>query len=70
MPSPQLPGTARGGQLEPYRSVECRIGTHMCGEGEPRQFAADLPLIYEICQCTCHTPATSDNTTHTSRGTV
>lgn len=69
MSSSRLPGVAGGDQAEPYRSIECRAGTHVCGEGEPRKRSDGLPLIYELCLCACHKPTTSNHTTQSSRGT-
>lgn len=39
-----------------YRSTACRIGTHpACAESSPTSAPADLPVIYEACNCPCHT---------------
>jgi hypothetical protein len=38
-----------------YRSTACRIGTHhACAESSPETAPVDLPLIYEACDCLCH----------------
>lgn len=38
-----------------YRSTACQIGTHhACAESSPESAPADLPLIYEACDCRCH----------------
>jgi hypothetical protein len=38
-----------------YRSTACRIGTHRaCTESSPDLAPVDLPLIYEACDCQCH----------------
>ncbi|BCL20516.1 hypothetical protein GCM10017668_23590 [Streptomyces tuirus] len=38
-----------------YRSTACRIGTHYaCAESSPESAPVDLPLIYEACDCLCH----------------
>lgn len=39
----------------PYRSTACRIGTHpACAESAPTLTPGDLPLVYEACDCPCH----------------
>lgn len=39
----------------PYRSTACRIGTHaVCTESSPAPTPDDLPVIYEACDCSCH----------------
>jgi hypothetical protein len=39
----------------PYRSTVCRIGTHpACAEASPASAPAGVPLIYEACDCPCH----------------
>lgn len=39
----------------PYRSIACRIGTHYsCVESFPFLAPADIPVIYEACDCPCH----------------
>ncbi|GAA1151016.1 hypothetical protein GCM10009654_02960 [Streptomyces hebeiensis] len=38
-----------------YRSTACRIGTHhACAESSPASAPIDLPVIYEACDCPCH----------------
>jgi hypothetical protein len=38
-----------------YRSTACQIGTHpACAESSPESAPVDLPLIYEACECVCH----------------
>lgn len=38
-----------------YRSTACQIGTHhACAESSPESAPVDLPLIYEACDCLCH----------------
>lgn len=38
-----------------YRSAACQIGTHhACAESIPDSTPVDLPLIYEVCGCLCH----------------
>ena len=40
----------------PYRSAACRVGTHHeCAESSPALAPIDVPLIYEACDCSCHT---------------
>lgn len=40
----------------PYRSTACRIGTHdTCAESSPASGPVDLPVVYEACDCSCHT---------------
>lgn len=39
----------------PYRSIACRIGTHSsCAESSPFLVPVDVPVIYEACDCPCH----------------
>jgi hypothetical protein len=39
----------------PYRSTACRIGTHpTCSESTPAAAPTDLPVVYEVCDCSCH----------------
>lgn len=39
----------------PYRSIACRIGTHSsCVESSPLSAPVDVPVIYEVCDCSCH----------------
>jgi hypothetical protein len=39
----------------PYRSTACRIGTHLvCAESSPAAAPVDLPVVYETCDCPCH----------------
>ncbi len=39
----------------PYRSTACRIGTHRaCTEASPAPAPAALPVVYEACDCPCH----------------
>ncbi|MET9988260.1 hypothetical protein ABZ061_01615 [Streptomyces mutabilis] len=46
----------------PYRSAACRIGTHLaCAESSPASAPVDLPVVYETCDCPCH--STSDRPT-------
>ncbi|UGY93402.1 hypothetical protein [Streptomyces gobiensis] len=41
----------------PYRSYECRIGTHrQCEEAEERTSTVE-GVCYEPCRCHCHQPA-------------
>ncbi|AWW43130.1 hypothetical protein DN051_41685 (plasmid) [Streptomyces cadmiisoli] len=56
-----------------YRSTACQIGTHRaCAESSPDSAPVDLPLIYEACDCTCHSasgqprPGRSETTSATS----
>lgn len=38
-----------------YRSFACRLGTHHdCAESSPASAPVDVPLIYEECDCPCH----------------
>jgi hypothetical protein len=40
-----------------YRSTACRIGTHpACAESSPAPAPVDLPVVYETCDCPCHSP--------------
>lgn len=39
----------------PYRSTACRIGTHhACAESSSASAPVDLPVVYEACDCPCH----------------
>ncbi|WP_329208691.1 hypothetical protein OG257_17770 [Streptomyces sp. NBC_00683] len=39
----------------PYRSIACRIGTHhSCIESSPTVAPTAVPVIYEVCDCPCH----------------
>jgi hypothetical protein len=39
----------------PYRSTDCRLGTHSaCTESSPAPAPDDIPVIYEACDCPCH----------------
>lgn len=38
-----------------YQSIACRIGTHhACSESSPASAPVDVPVIYETCDCACH----------------
>ncbi|MCW5250069.1 hypothetical protein [Streptomyces sp. SHP 1-2] len=38
-----------------YRSADCRIGAHLvCAESSPETAPVGLPVIYEACDCPCH----------------
>lgn len=40
----------------PYRSSSCVIGTHPeCVQSSPVTAPIDVPVIYEACDCPCHT---------------
>lgn len=42
----------------PYRSIACWIGTHhSCIEPTPPAATDDVPVIYEVCVCPCHSTA-------------
>lgn len=42
-------------EAAPYRSVSCRIGTHLaCAESAPAAAPVDVPVVYEACDCPCH----------------
>lgn len=44
-----------GAASVPYRSTACRIGTHLsCIEPAPPSATDDVPVIYEVCICPCH----------------
>ncbi|GGS71797.1 hypothetical protein GCM10010240_00610 [Streptomyces griseoviridis] len=41
--------------VAPYRSTACRIGTHReCAVSSPALAPVDIPVIYEACDCSCH----------------
>jgi hypothetical protein len=55
MPSRQRP-RATHTKVAPYRSSACRIGTHHeCAQSDPVTAPAGIPVVYEACECTCHT---------------
>ncbi|CAL9513832.1 hypothetical protein KBY55_26795 [Streptomyces sp. b94] len=57
MPSRQQPHSTQPGP-DSYRSASCRIGTHhACAESSPATAPVDVPVIYETCDCSCHTIA-------------
>lgn len=40
-----------------YWSSSCAIGTHsQCSQSLPVKPPAGVPVIYEACVCSCHTP--------------
>ncbi|EFE69438.1 predicted protein [Streptomyces viridosporus ATCC 14672] len=48
-----------------YRSTACQIGTHhACAESSPESAPVDLPLIYEACDCLCHSASTGTPALH------
>lgn len=52
----------------PYRSSPCRIGTHhACTESTPAAAPVDIPVIYEACDCACHTAANRDSSAEVAR---
>lgn len=41
----------------PYWSSSCAIGTHsQCTQSIPVKPPAGIPVRYEACACSCHTP--------------
>lgn len=55
MPSRRQIRTTPDGPATPYRSIACRIGTHReCAVSSPSLAPADVPVIYEACDCPCH----------------
>ncbi|MGT2530434.1 hypothetical protein ACU4GG_27595 [Streptomyces nojiriensis] len=39
-----------------YRSSSCAIGTHPeCAQSSPAIAPVGVPVIYEACDCSCHT---------------
>lgn len=39
-----------------YRSSSCAIGTHReCAQSSPATAPVGVPVIYEACDCSCHT---------------
>ncbi|MFB7573030.1 hypothetical protein [Streptomyces sp. NPDC056165] len=54
MPSHQQPRITNA-ETVPYLSTSCRIGTHhVCAESSPAAAPIDVPVIYEVCDCPCH----------------
>ncbi|WP_406469530.1 hypothetical protein OH738_23390 [Streptomyces hirsutus] len=61
------PHTTQAG-ADPYRSSSCRIGTHhACAESSPTIAPVDVPVIYESCDCSCHTIAHREAPTETAQ---
>jgi hypothetical protein len=51
-----------------YRSSSCRIGTHhTCTESSPATAPIDVPVIYEVCDCSCHEVARQAATLEVTR---
>ncbi len=43
-------------RANPYLSISCRIGTHRtCTETSLPAAPVDIPVVYEACDCSCHT---------------
>lgn len=41
-----------------YLSTACRIGTHAtCTDAERPAAPAGVPVVYEVCTCSCHRDA-------------
>lgn len=54
MPSHQQPRITNA-EAVPYLSASCRVGTHyVCAESSPAMAPIDVPVIYEVCDCPCH----------------
>lgn len=52
----------------PYRSTACRIGTHLaCAESSPASAPVDLPVVYEACECPCHSAFDRSTTAEVKR---
>ncbi|WP_406726613.1 hypothetical protein WJ438_20895 [Streptomyces sp. GD-15H] len=67
MPPRQQPHTTRAG-ADSYRSSSCRIGTHYaCAESSPVTAPVGVPVIYESCDCSCHTIAHREVPTEAAR---
>ena len=53
--SPQQQSRDLAASAAPYRSTACSVGTHHeCAESSPASAPVDVPLIYEACDCPCH----------------
>lgn len=51
-----------------YQSASCRIGTHhACAESSPAIAPVDVPVIYEACDCPCHSITTRPAPTEAAR---
>ncbi|WGD42001.1 hypothetical protein [Streptomyces cathayae] len=67
MPPRQQPHTPRAG-ADSYRSSSCHIGTHhACAESSPATAPVDVPVIYESCDCPCHTIVNREVPTEAAR---
>ncbi|OWA03614.1 hypothetical protein B9W62_25280 [Streptomyces sp. CS113] len=54
MPSRRHPHIT-GSSPTPYRSTACRTGTHtICAESCPDPMPTDIPVVWERCDCPCH----------------
>lgn len=54
---PLRPALPPGADPTPYRSSSCTIGTHHeCAQSSPATAPVGVPVIYEACDCPCHTP--------------
>ncbi len=57
MPRRHLPRVTH--PATPYRSSACRIGTHReCAHSSPAAAPVGIPVIYEACDCPCHSAST------------
>jgi hypothetical protein len=55
MPPCQQTGLTHGSAVS-YRSSSCRIGTHReCAQSSPATAPVGVPVVYEACDCSCHT---------------
>lgn len=62
MPSQRQPCNSDGSAVL-YQSIACLIGTHhACSESSPASAPVDIPVIYEACDCPCH--SMPDHCTH------
>lgn len=67
MPLRQQPHTVPA-EADSYRSSSCRIGTHhACAESSPTTAPVDVPVIYEVCDCSCHTVVIQDAAAEVAR---
>ncbi|GGW59119.1 hypothetical protein CP966_02935 [Streptomyces galilaeus] len=54
--------------LVPYRSTACRIGTdHACADSCPVVAPVGLPVVYEVCDCECHSASGLSSLTEVQR---
>ncbi|GAB7032110.1 hypothetical protein JCM4914_35710 [Streptomyces platensis subsp. malvinus] len=63
MPPRQQHGVTRTNAAA-YRSSSCQIGRHCeCAQSSPAAAPIGIPVVYEVCDCSCHAAADHGNGT-------